>query len=102
MAKKNLGKVKRYRRSFYSGRQRASRIAGGVLALVALFAVGWLAGPAVINFGTSTWYSIVRGDSDNPPTSQPESASVPQSASEPEGQPASEPQPPKRPRPAAT
>ena len=72
MAKKNLGKVKRYRRSFYSGRQRASRIAGGVLALVALFAVGWLAGPAVINFGTSTWYSIVRGDSDNPPTSQPE------------------------------
>ena len=40
MAKKNLGKVKRYRRSFYSGRQRAARIAGGVLALAALFALG--------------------------------------------------------------
>lgn len=93
MAKKNLGKVKRYRRSFYSGRQRAARIAGGVVALVALFAVGWLAGPAVINFGTSTWYSIVRGDSDAQPASEPESASVPQSASEPESQPASEPQP---------
>ena len=93
MAKKNLGKVKRYRRSFYSGRQRAARIAGGVVALAALFAVGWLAGPAVINFGTSTWYSIVRGDSDAQPASEPESASVPQSASEPESQPASEPQP---------
>lgn len=96
MAKKNLGKVKRYRRSFYSGRQRAARIAGGVVALAALFAVGWLAGPAVIDFGTSTWYSIVRGDSDTPPasTSAPQSAAQSESsAPESQGQAASEPQP---------
>lgn len=93
MAKKNLGKVKRYRRSFYSGRQRAARIAGGVVALVVLFAVGWLAGPAVINFGTSTWYSIVRGNSDAESTSVPQSVSQPAGAdSEPQSQAASEPQ----------
>ena len=45
MAKKNLGKVKRYRRSFYTGRQRAARIIGGAVALVALFVAGWLVGP---------------------------------------------------------
>lgn len=64
MAKRNMGKVKRYRRSFYSGRQRAMRIISGIGALVLLFVVGWLVGPAVINFGTSTWYSITRGNSE--------------------------------------
>ena len=49
MARKNMGKVKRYRRSFYSGGQQLRRILGAVLALAALFAAGWLIGPAVID-----------------------------------------------------
>ena len=100
MAKKNLGKVKRYRRSFYTGRQRAARIIGGAAALVALFVAGWLVGPAVINFGTSTWYSIMRGDSDKAPTSTSQSVSQPESGSgESQGQAASEPQPTTQPQP---
>ena len=34
MARKNMGKVKRYRRSFYSGGQQLRRILGAVLAPV--------------------------------------------------------------------
>lgn len=99
MAKKNLGKVKRYRRSFYTGRQRAARILGGAAALVALFVAGWLVGPAVINFGTSTWYSIVRGDSEKTPASTPQSVSQPESTgTESQGQAASEPQPTAQPQ----
>ena len=48
MARKNLGKVKRYHRSFYSGGQRLRRILTGVLALAVLFAAGWLIGPAEV------------------------------------------------------
>ncbi len=58
MAKRNMGKVKHYSRSFYTGGQRAKRIAGAAALLAGLFLVGWLAGPAVIDFGTSTWYKI--------------------------------------------
>lgn len=79
MAKKNMGKVKRYRRSFYSGRQRVARIAGGIGALAVLFVVGWLVGPAVIDFGTSTWYAITR---DRPKQEQQEQTSSEASASQ--------------------
>ena len=58
MARKNMGKVKHYSRSFYTGGQRVKRIAGVAVLLVGLFLVGWLAGPAVIDFGTSTWYKL--------------------------------------------
>lgn len=75
MAKKNMGKVKRYRHSFYSGKQRAMRVIGGVIALLVLFVVGWLVGPAVVNFGSNVWYSMTRGDSNKPQdNSQPASA----------------------------
>ena len=99
MAKKNLGKVKRYRRSFYTGRQRAARIIGGAVALVALFVAGWLVGPAVINFGTSTWYSIMRDDSEKTPASTSQSVSQPESTgTESQSQAASEPQPTAQPQ----
>lgn len=99
MAKKNLGKVKRYRRSFYTGRQRAARIIGGAVALVALFVAGWLVGPAVINFGTSTWYSIMRDDSEKTPASTSQSVSPPESTgTESQSQAASEPQPTAQPQ----
>ena len=92
MAKKNLGKVKRYRRSFYSRGQQARRILGAVLALAALFAAGWLIGPAVIDFGTSTWYSLKEGPGASSGASQP--------ASEPQATPAPTPAPEPTPAPA--
>ena len=92
MAKKNLGKVKRYRRSFYTGRQRAARIIGGAVALVALFVAGWLVGPAVINFGTSTWYSLKRGGDD---------AGTSSGTSQPASEPQAEPEPTSAPQPTA-
>lgn len=94
MAKKNMGKVKRYRRSFYSGRQKVLRAVAVVVAILALFGLGWLVGPALINFGTSTWYNLTSG------AKEPEQGtSVPGADSQPadsqpgagEGQPTPEP-----------
>ena len=98
MARKNMGKVKRYRRSFYSGGQQVRRILAGVLALAALFAAGWLIGPAVIDFGTSTWYSLKRGGDDagtssgtSQPASEPQAEPEPTSAPQPTPEPAMDP-----------
>lgn len=98
MARKNMGKVKRYRRSFYSGGQQLRRILAGVLALAALFAAGWLIGPAVIDFGTSTWYSLKRGGDDagtssgtSQPASEPQTEPEPTSAPQPTPEPAMDP-----------
>lgn len=95
MARKNMGKVKRYRRSFYSGSQKAKRIAGMALGLAALFLAGWLIGPAVIDFGTSTWYRLKRGggaaSSQSQPSqsvSQPAASAAPQPTPAPTAQPA--------------
>lgn len=98
MARKNMGKVKRYRRSFYSGGQQVRRILAGVLALAALFAAGWLIGPVVIDFGTSTWYSLKRGGDDagtssgtSQPASEPQAEPEPTSAPQPTPEPAMDP-----------
>lgn len=96
MARKNMGKVKRYRRSFYSGGQQLRRILGAVLALAALFAAGWLIGPAVIDFGTSTWYSLKEGGGESSGTSTGTS----QPASEPQAEPEATPEPQPTPEPA--
>lgn len=61
MGKKSMGKVKHYRHSFYSGGQKAKRILSVAVVLLVLFLLGWFAGPAVIDFGTSTWYKIKNG-----------------------------------------
>ena len=99
MAKKNLGKVKRYRRSFYSGRQRAARVAGGVIVLAALFAVGWLAAPAVVDWGTRTWYGMMRDDPVTPSSSQSAPASQSQSGDQTTEEPQATQQPQARPEP---
>lgn len=92
MAKRNMGKVKHYSRSFYTGGQRAKQIAGTLAVLLALFLVGWLAGPAVIDFGTSTWYKIKNGGAENPEPPAAVSGSVPEETAQPEATP--EPQQP--------
>lgn len=84
MSKKNLGRVKRYRSSFYRSRRFwLRRFLSGAVALAVIFALGWFIGPAVINFGTHTWYSLKDGGREEPVgpdtassivTSQPEEA----------------------------
>lgn len=93
MARKNLGKVKRYHRSFYSGGQRLRRILTGVLGLAVLFAAGWLVGPAVIDFGTSTWYSLKAGGGNSGATSTPQSAPAAEASPAPAATPAPTPAP---------
>ena len=69
--RKNLGKVKRYRRSFTQGPSEQSGSPAAPVLLAALFLAGWLIGPAVIDFGTSTWYRLKRGVSPRPVRSRP-------------------------------
>ena len=79
--RQNLGRVKRYRRSFYNERQRRARLALKWLGIAAaIFAVGFFAAPAVLNWGTHTWYTVVKGrdlTSSSPAASA--SASAPES-----------------------
>lgn len=94
--KKNMGKVKHYRRSFYTGPQRVRRVIVMLLIVVLLFTLGWFIGPHVIDFGTRTWYSIKRG-SETPAVSQSMSesqAESPESQPQPASQPESQPEPP--------
>ncbi len=67
MSKKNLGRVKRYRSSFYRRRSFwLRRFVSGLVALAVIFALGWVIGPAVINFGTRTWYNLKNDDRQEP------------------------------------
>ena len=93
MARKNMGKVKRYRHSFYTGGQRIRRALTGLIALAALFAAGWLIGPAVIDFGTHTWYSLKAGGGDDESTSTPAATPAPEATPVPEATPAPTPVP---------
>ena len=61
--KKNMGRVKHYRHSFYSGPQRVRRVAILLAGLALLFTLGWLIGPHVIDFGTRTWYEMKENSS---------------------------------------
>lgn len=93
--KKNLGKIKRYNRVFYTRKQMARTLGGWAAAILLLFAVGYLVGPAVIDFGTHTWYTKVKGldlDSASGPASSPAS----------EAQPTPDPQPTPAPTPEPT
>lgn len=59
---RNMGRVKRYNRSFYRGRGfLLKKVLGGVLLAAALFAVGFWAAPSVLDWGTHTWYTSIRG-----------------------------------------
>lgn len=89
-SRKNLGKVKRYNRSFYSGHRHTKQIIGIVLLLAAVFLVGWLIGPMVIDFGTSTWYKITRGEA-NSSVSTPDTTSTPEQEPTPAPDPTPEP-----------
>ena len=80
-----LGRVKRYRHSFYdSPAAKAKRILKWVLGAAAVFVVGFLVAPAVLNWGTHAWYTHVKGrdlSSSSAPASSSASASASSSAS---------------------
>lgn len=96
--KKNMGKVKHYRRSFYTGPQRVRRAVAMLLAVVVLFALGWFIGPHVIDLGTHTWYSIKRGSKKQEQTQSMSQSQMEQPTSQPQSQ--SQPQPQPEPTPA--
>ena len=80
-----LGRVKRYRHSFYdSPAAKAKRILKWVLGAAAVFVMGFLVAPAVLNWGTHAWYTHVKGrdlSSSSAPASSSASASASSSAS---------------------
>ncbi len=59
--KKSLGKVKRYQHSFRSGKSIAKNILLWIIIIVGVGAGGYFVAPRVIDFGTSTWYSLTEG-----------------------------------------
>lgn len=77
----NMGRVKRYRHSFYdSPAARAKRALKWVLGAALIFLVGFLAAPAVLNWGTHAWYTHVKGR-DLPASSAASSAAASEPAS---------------------
>ncbi len=73
--RKNLGKVKRYRHSFHSGGQIARNIILWILLIIVVGGGSYFLAPSIIDFGTSTWYSLTDGLGDfsiSTPESTPE------------------------------
>ena len=101
MARKNMGKVKHYNHSFYTGGQRIKRFAGTLALLAALFFAGWLVGPAVIDFGTSTWYKLKHKIEDKPQQTQSQ-AVLPAESQPQQPEPESQAQPQATPEPVKT
>lgn len=61
MANYKRKKVKRYRRSFYTGAEKLKLAAGIAALLVVVLAVAWFAAPHVLDWATHTWYTVVKG-----------------------------------------
>lgn len=59
--KKNLGKLKRYKRIFHTRDQLIRSALAWLAGIAALFVVGYAVAPAVLDFGTHTWYTVVKG-----------------------------------------
>ncbi len=65
---KNIGRVKRYNHNFYAtGRHYwAKRICVGILVLALLFVLGVFAAPAVLDWGSHFWYTVVKDQETDP------------------------------------
>lgn len=95
--KKNIGKMKRYRRIFHTRDQLIRSVLSWAVGIAVVFAAGYAIAPAVLDFGTHTWYTVVRGrDLDTVQTESETAASATgsdASQSEPEATPEPTPQP---------
>lgn len=91
MAKRRkMGRIKKYNRSFYTGPSYwIKKIGGWLLAAALIFGLGFVAAPAVIDWGTHTWYTVVKGkDLPDSSTAAPESTAQPTAAPTPAATPA--------------
>ncbi|MFI3170308.1 MAG: putative glycoside hydrolase [Faecalibacterium sp.] len=59
--RKNLGKVKRYRHSFHTSKAIVLNVVLWIVIVVGVGAGGYFVAPAIIDFGTSTWYALTDG-----------------------------------------
>lgn len=92
MAKKNLGKVKHYRRGSVVNRNQLRQLLLGLVAVAALFALGWFIGPTILDFGTRTWYSLKNGPAaSGPEANLPEATPTPAPTPKPTPEPTPEP-----------
>ncbi len=78
--RKNLGKVKRYRHSFHSGKSIAINIVLWVLLVIAVGAGGYFLAPKILDWGTSTWYALTDGigGGDSDQADLPEATPIPE------------------------
>lgn len=78
MANHKRKKVKRYRRSFYTGAEKIKLVASIAALLVVVLAVAWFAAPHVLDWATHTWYTVVKGRDleQEAASSEPASSSV--------------------------
>lgn len=74
---KNIGRVKKYNHNFYkSGRTYwLKRLGAGALLVAAVFLIGFVAAPAVLDWGSNLWYNVVKDQPEA--TSEPQATSVP-------------------------
>lgn len=92
--KKNLGKLKRYKRIFHTRDQLVRTALAWVAGIAALFVVGYAVAPAVLDFGTHTWYTVVKGRDLAPASSVPaESLAAESAPSEAQAEPEATPEP---------
>ena len=99
IASKYFGKVKRYRRSFYSREMKLKKGIGIAVLVLVILGVGWLAAPHVLDWATHTWYTVVRdrdlsassavsesasSGAQSTAASEPAASSVPEKEPEPE------------------
>ena len=88
--RRNIGRVKRYRHNFYkSGRSYWAKRILMLLAVAALvFVLGFVVAPAVLDWGSSFWYTTVK----HQPEADPAATAVPEGQT-PEAQPTPSPVP---------
>jgi hypothetical protein len=69
MAKRKRQRLKHYKRSVYSTQQRVKKVVAALVLVAVILVLAWIAAPYVLDWGTHTWYTLVR-DRDLSATSQ--------------------------------
>ncbi len=91
--KQNLGRVKRYRHSYHSTKSVALNAVLWVVLVIGALVGGYFVAPTVIDFGTSTWYSLTSGIINRTPVedeTEPEATPEPTAAPTPDVTPIAE------------
>lgn len=89
MAKRKRQRLKHYRRNVYSPQQRVKKGVAILVLVAVMLVLAWLAAPYVLDWGTHTWYTLVR-DRDLSASSQAAEAQ-PEVSAQPDAQPTATP-----------